>query len=112
MLDAGALAIVLVAFVDGVPILSNVLDAFRRPPGDRKGKQKATSCISLSVISTETYKLLDMIRTPAFQMLLQTQIFVKRRRMCLSLLDALLGPGGGVNDVYSELRDVFEEILH
>jgi hypothetical protein len=111
-LDAGALAVVLIAFMDGVPMLSDLLDAFRLPPNDPKSKQKAMSCIPLSSIRTEANKIWDMTQNPAFQVLLQTQIFTKRRRMCASLLDALLGPGGGVDDVYSELRDVFDGILY
>jgi hypothetical protein len=112
LLDAGALAVVLVAFVDGVPMLSDLLVAFRYPANDHRSKQKGISCISLSLIRTEASKLLDTIQTPAFRALLQTQIFAKRRRICLSLLDALLGSGGGVDDVYTELRNVFEEILY
>jgi hypothetical protein len=120
LLDAGALAVVLIAFVDGVPMLSNLLDAFRLRPNDRQSKPRTilesnhigtSLCISLSLISTEASKLLDTIQSPAFQALLQTHVFTKRRRICLSLLDVLLGPGGGVNDVYERLRDVFEEIL-
>jgi hypothetical protein len=121
LLDAGALAIVLFAFVDGVPILSDLLDAFRHPPDDHQTKRRTfleskhsskSSCISLSLISTEASKLLDTIQNPAFQALLQTQIFTKRRRICLSLLDVLLGSGGGMDDVYAELRGVFDKILN
>lgn len=111
LLDGGALAIILIAFVDGVPILSNLLDAFKRTLNDPSTQDAALSCISLASIRIEASKLLNMIQTPPFQALLQTRIFTKRRRTCLPLLDALLGPGGGVDDVYSELRDVFEEIL-
>jgi hypothetical protein len=52
-----------------------------------------------------------MVQTPAFQVLLQTRIFTKRKRICLALLDALLGLSGGMDDEYSDLRDVLEEIL-
>lgn len=120
-LDAGALAVVLIVFVDGVPILSDHLDAFRHHTDGHqpkrqtfgKSRQNALSpCISLSLISTEAAKLLDTARSPAFQVLLQTQIFTRRRRICLSLLDVLLGSGGGVDDMYTELRDIFEDILY
>jgi hypothetical protein len=111
LLDAGALAVVLIAFVDGVPILSNLLDTFKHLPSDRQSKHNVTSYISLSSIRTEASKLLDMIQTPAFQVLLKTRIFTKRRRICLPLLDALLGLGGGVDDEYSDLRDILIDIL-
>jgi hypothetical protein len=111
LLDAGALAVVLIAFVDGVPILSNLLDTFKHLPSHRQSKHNVTSYISLSSIRTEASKLLDMIQTPAFQVLLKTRIFTKRRRICLPLLDALLGLGGGVDDEYSDLRDILKDIL-
>lgn len=69
--DAGALAIVLVALVDGIPILTNLLGAFRYPKNDHKFKQKVNSCVSFSVISTEASKFQEMIHNPAFQALLQ-----------------------------------------
>ena len=54
---------------------------------------------------------MDMVQIPAFQVFLQTRIFTKQKRICLALLDALLGLGRGVDDEYSDLRDVLEEIL-
>jgi hypothetical protein len=117
LLDAGAPALVLAAFAEGLPILSDIMDAFIQhadalKPQSRDGEQVAESlCISVSAICTETHKLLDAIQTPALQSLLRSQMFIARRQLCRFLIDALLGESGDPHDAYAEIRVLFGEII-
>jgi hypothetical protein len=122
MIEAGALAVILIAFVDGVPMLSNAVDTFRYPRSDlqstlgtsSESKERTRStytCISVSLLGRVASDLLDAAQTPVFRALLQTEIFNQRRSTCVYLWDTLLGPRGDVDDMYTEIRDVFEQIL-
>jgi hypothetical protein len=65
LLNAGALAVVLITFVDGVPMLSDIVTAFRHPPNDCQFNHDAMSYISLSSIPPEASDLLHTVWTPA-----------------------------------------------
>lgn len=113
LVEAGTLSLALMAFVDGVPILSDLFDTFRRPiTGPKSKRQEAKSrFIPLDSINSEACSLLDTIQTPAFQAVLRHEMFSKRKRMCRSLLDAILGRYGCLDDEYSEIRMVLDDIL-
>lgn len=122
MIDGGAIALALIPFVDNVPILSDLLHAFRQlttttttttPKLERRDPSEDASspCIPLSLINSEARKLLETIQMPAFQALLQTPIFVGRRWLCFSLLESLLGQDSGEDDMYTETRLLFDQVL-
>lgn len=131
LVDSGALALVLIALADGIPILSEVLCAFQQSKVTRKvkgpfdisaGRQigfaprvqvteaKAieTRCLPLTLIDTEAQKLLKEV---AFEGQLRTSLFASRRRICHPLLNALLGPYTGSGGLHAEIREVLVDIL-
>lgn len=118
LIDAGAIAFALIPFVDNVPMLCELLDAFREPSNTPKhndvsdvSQDTKLPCIPLSLINSEARKLLGTIQIPAFQALLQTPIFTERRLLCFSLLESLLGQDEGEDDMYTETRLLFDQIL-
>jgi hypothetical protein len=121
LLDAGALAVVLIAYLDDTMIPSNPVSGFRHVPKDPKSKNRShsefeqtarSSPIPLSLICSQASQVLDTMRTPAFAALLQTRMFKVRRPICLSLLHTLIGFSMGLDDMYSGLRDILENILN
>lgn len=117
LINAGAIAFALIPFVDNVPVLCRLLNVFRQPTNIPRSNGPCASdasqlpCIPLSLINSEARKLLDTVQTPAFQALLQTPIFTGRRWLCFSLLESLLGQDGGEDDIYTETRLLFDQIL-
>jgi hypothetical protein len=123
LLDAGILALGLLAVVDGVPsLISGVLDVLtpqthRRATSLSKHRPQMTSpdidtmAISLAVINKGAFKLLLLCQAPQVQALFQSEIFIERRNICFYLLDVLLGCGEGWADAFQETRDLFAQIL-
>lgn len=124
LLDAGILALVLVAFVDGVPsLLCGVLNAWkpqqlRHDPNQSPAygvnmtpPDTNTMPISLDLINAEASKLLLLCQAPPVQALFQSEIFTKRRKLCSSLVDILLGHSHGWDDTYAETRYFITQIF-
>ena len=124
MLDAGILALLPLALVDGaVSLLSGLLDAFVQQPkalppahkpssgAEANSQQPDITVIPLTMINIGTSVLARCCQMPQFQELSHSEVFIKRRNICSSLLDTFLGSEHGVGDTYSETRSIFAEIL-
>ena len=127
MLDAGILALLPPALMDGiVPLLSGLLNTLGQPsngdslllpeykpgPGvETDSHEPNATVIPLAVINTGASLLVRYIQTQQFQGLLCSEVFAKRRCICSSLLDTFLGNEYGVDGTYSETRNVFAQIL-
>jgi hypothetical protein len=121
MLDAGALSLVIVAFVNADFLPSKLMVA------GRKGKEKETGLgctgnavdgyyhpsgpIPLSVIQAEASTLSVLMHDTAFLKTWHDKQLDIRRRLCSSLVDALLGDFGERNDKYAWTRSLFRKIL-
>ena len=111
ILDAGILALVPLAAVDGLqPLLSPLLDTLGQHT-NCDAYDATQLAIPLALVGTATSKLLSLIQEPLFQELLHSKIFMPRRSVCSALLDAFLGHGHGMNDRHSKIRDLFAQIL-
>jgi hypothetical protein len=124
LLDAGILALVLVAFMDGVPsLLSGILNTWKprqlhHDPNQSPANgvnmtppETNTMAISLDLINAEASKLLLLCQAPPVQALFRSEIFIKRRKLCSSLVDMLLGHGHGWDDTYAETRYLITQIF-
>ena len=127
VLDAGILALVPLAVVDGISsLLSPLLDMLgQHIDGDARylSQQSHPSGIEiiahntippafpLALVGTATSKLLSLIKDPQFDEFLHSKMFITRRNICSCLLDTLLGDGHGLDDAYSKIRDLFAQIL-
>ena len=124
MFDAGILALLPLALVDGVvSLLSGLIDVLVQqsntlPPGHTLGPEAETdsnepniTVISLTMINNGTSVLAGCIQTLQFQELLCSEVFITRRRICLLLLDTFLGSEYAVDGTYSETRKLFSQIL-
>ncbi|KIM86727.1 hypothetical protein PILCRDRAFT_314087 [Piloderma croceum F 1598] len=122
MLDAGALSLVIVAFVNADFLPSNLVVA------GMKGKEKETGSgctrnavdgyyhpsgpIPLSVIQAEAATLSVLMHDATFRGTWHKSQLNIRRRLCSSLVDALLGDFGDRNDKYAWTRSLFRKILN
>jgi hypothetical protein len=123
MLDAGILAMLPLALVDGVvSLLSGLLDVLMQqsntllpghmsPEAETDSDEPNVTVISLAVINNGTSMLARCIQTPQFQELLHSEVFITRRSICSSLLDTFLGSEHAVDGTYSETRKLFAQIL-
>jgi hypothetical protein len=126
--DAGILALVPLVIADGIPsLLSPLVDTLGRCinrnstlPSQQQSHPFRTEAAAydtnpttfpLALISTAASNLLSSIQAPRFQEFLHSEMFITRKRICSALLDTFLGDDCGMVDVYSEIRDIFAEIL-
>jgi hypothetical protein len=120
MLDAGALSLVIVAFVNADFLPSNLMIA------GRKGKQKEVKSertrnvdvqchtsfpIPSDVIQAEASTLAVLMHDPAFRGSWRDKQLSIRRRLCTSLVNALLGDFGQRDDRHAWTRSLFRKIV-
>lgn len=134
LVDSGALALALIAYVDGVPLLSDLLHPFQQSkdvpdrkhstpmsrsrsvgftPSEEKAESKIVEikCLPLALVNTVAHSLWETIQDPAFVALLRTPFFVTRRHICVPLLNALLGRHMRLEGLQDETRTVLSDIL-
>jgi len=108
LVDAGALSLVIVAFVNAQFLPSNLLDM-----GSTKGKKADHLHIPIpsDVIRTEAVTLSALMHDSKFRKSWREKQFNIRRRLCSSLVDALLGDFGQRDDRSAWTRSLFRKIL-
>ena len=124
ILDAGVLALVPLAIVDGVaPLRSGLLDVLDQQShsgsplsqqhkyAEGESRKLDGTVIPLAPINAGASMLLRRIRAPHFEELLHSEMFVTRRSICCSLLEVLLGNERAVDDTYTKTHDLFTQIL-
>lgn len=117
MLDAGALSLVIVAFINTdfqLPAFIDVSRKRRRKTGQSERSENPgsrTSPIPEDVIRAEAATLTALIHTPTFRQAWRDEEFNIRRYLCSLLVDGLLGRRGEINDRYAWTNALFRKIL-
>jgi hypothetical protein len=119
MLDAGALSLVVTAFIN-VDFLASSLINFRweggkvsrpKPKHAMNINADAHTPIPSDVILDEAATLSTLIHTPSFRHNWDERHFNNRRHLSLLLVDSLLGSNWAKDDNYRWTRAVFRKIL-
>jgi len=121
MLEAGALSLVLAAFVNADFQIPNLLHASRGKKnckeaklgcrGDSNSISPPTLPIPLKVIHAEASTLTVLIHNTTFRKAWPDESFGDRRYLCSLLVDSLLAGGGDVDHRYAWTRALFQKIL-
>lgn len=122
MLDAGALSLVLVAFVSADYKLPGLIDVsrLRRTRATEVGSgrrenpdlaRSRASPIPLNVICEEASTLTVLIHNPTFQQTWTDERFNTRRFLCSLLVDVLLGRREDIDGSYAWTNALFRKIL-
>jgi hypothetical protein len=120
LLDAGALSLVIVAFITSDFLPSTLMDL----GGKRKHRETQSAHIAaahghyyepfhipLEVIHTEALTLSLLMHNATFRKSWSDKHFRMRKRLSSSLVDALLGDLGVANDGYASTRALFQKIV-
>jgi hypothetical protein len=121
MLDAGALSLVISAFVNADFLASSLIDvrwergklagAKSKHATHANGQHHAHFPVPSDVILAEASTLSVLIHHPAFRDSWQKQQFNDRRHLCSLLVNLLLGGDAARNDRYGWTRALFSKIL-
>ena len=122
ILDAGILALLPLALVNGISLLPALLDALDQqscalPPKHRSSSgagtdsyEPNTAVIPLDLINNEIFAIVHCVQAPQLQELLYSEVFATRRSICSLFLETFLGSEHGMG-LYSETRNLLSQIL-
>jgi hypothetical protein len=119
MLDAGALSLVVAAFINADFLASRLIDVTWKGGKIIMSKPKhamhkivhAHTPVPSDAILDEATTLSALIHIPSFRNSWDEQHFNDRRYLCSLLVDSLLGSNWGKDDNYRWMRAVFRKIL-